>query len=558
MPPLKMRESVQPPEQRRKNECFRPRAMNNFELAKTLFFSGLDNFQHGDYLSAERNFRESLKNIPDRVSTLTNLAGTLIKLNKLSEAKELCLKAISIDENSAESWLNLGLIDKEQFNFSDAEKQFRQAININPDYAEAHNNLGMVLKDLGQLDDAVASIQRAIEINSGFADAHSNLGALFMALGKTNEAERSLDRGMELAPGDARPLATALLYLPYRQDDPRFSQFDSIYARRESLAPDDRIQLNFSVGKAMESIGQYDRAFGAYEEGNRLHYQAHPFDEREDERFLEKSCGLFNADLFMKYAAAADSLPAVQDERVPIFIVGMPRSGTTLIEQILASHPGLFGAGELSAMGELAGKAERGPFDWADCETTLVALRKLGQEYLDRVWELAPGARYITDKMPGNYHFLGWIHLMLPNAKIIHSMRNPVDTCFSCYALKFNRGHEYSYDLEALGKHYLHYRKFMAHWHGVLPPGRILDVCYENVIADTEREAMRILDYLGLPWDPACLRFHENTRAVRTASVAQVRKPIYTTSVARWKHFEKHLLPLIEILKPVCDLPGTT
>ncbi len=525
-------------------------AMDNFESAKTLFFDGLNDLQNGDYLSAEGKFRESLKLVPDRVSTLTNLSAALIRQMKLDEAKEISLRAVSLDKDSAESWLNLGLIAAERSDFSDAMTAFDKALAANPDYAEAHNNKGLVFRDLKQLDDAVASIRRALELDPGYADAHSNLGTMLMNLGRMAEAEASLNRGIELAPGQAKPLTAALMYLPYRQDDPRYYRLDEVYAKRESLPVEDRVRLNFAMGKAMESIGQYDKSFSAYEEGNRLHFQGHPFNEEENDSFLEKSCSLFTADLFIKCAALADSLPAVPDERIPVFIVGMPRSGTTLIEQILSSHADIFGAEELATLGELASQAKFLSLDIADCGPTQIALRELGQEYLDQVWKLAPSARYITDKMPSNYQYLGWLHLMLPNAKIIHAMRDPMDTCLSCHALRFSHGHEYSYDLGTLGRHYLRYRKFMQHWHSVLPPGRILDQRYEDMVADPEHEARRLLDYLGLPWDPACLNFHESKRAVRTSSVTQVRKPIYSTSVARWKHFEKHLGPLLEIIGP--------
>jgi hypothetical protein len=289
----------------------------------------------------------------------------------------------------------------------------------------------------------------------------------------------------------------------------------------------------------------------AYEEGNRLYYQGHHFDESEAEHFLENSCNIFTADLFKKCAALANTLPPIQDEHVPIFIVGMLRSGSTLIEQILASYPSVYGAGELTIFEDIAKRVEILFRNSTNEETSMLALRKLGQEYLDRIRKLAPEARYITDKLPGNYFHLGLIHLMLPNARIIHSMRDPMDTCFSCYALRFTFKNEYSYDLGTLGRQYMRYRKLMKHWHKVLPSGRILDMRYEDIVADTEREAKRMLDYLGLPWDPACLRFHENDRAVRTASVTQVRKPIYSNSVARWKHFEKYLSPLLEIIQPV-------
>ena len=660
--------------------------MNNFELAKTYFLEGLNNFQDGDHLSAEEKFRESLKYVPDRVSTLTNLAATLIVRRELDEAEELSLKAIFIDNNSAESWLNLGVIDYEQLNYSDAIKKFekaicinpryneahihlgntlkdlgqlndaaasyrralelnptyaevhnnlgnalnelgqiddaiasyrraleinpdyaeahnnlgnalktlgricdavacyrraleikydiaevhnnlgnalnqlgniddaissyRQALEINPDYAEAHNNLGNVLKDLGQLDDAESSYCRALEIKHDYALAHSNLGTLYMEQGKLDEAESSLNKGLELAPGDAKTLATALFYIPYQQNDPRFHQLETTYSRRELLPLEERIKLAFAMGKVMEDIGQYDRSFSAYEEGNRLHYQLHPYDDAEDGDFLNDSCNIFTSELFMKSADIINSLPAIQDERVPIFIVGMPRTGSTLIEQILASHPDIYGAGEITTLDLLARKTEGLSLDLPNLKATLLTLRKLGQEYIDQIWKLAPSTRYITDKMISNYRHLGLIQLMLPHAKIIHAKRDPMDTCFSCYALKFSHGHEYSYDLKVLGRAYQRYMKFMQHWDNILPFGQVLGVRYEDIIADHEYEARRILDYLGLPWNTACLRFYESKRTVRTASVTQVRKPIYSSSVARWKHFEKRLGPLLEIIHP--------
>jgi hypothetical protein len=300
----------------------------------------------------------------------------------------------------------------------------------------------------------------------------------------------------------------------------------------------------------MESIGQYETAFDAYAEGNRLFYFRHPFDEATDESYLEQSRRLFTFEVFEEYAALSTNARPVEDARQPIFIVGMPRSGTTLIEQILASHPSVFGAGELTTLGEIAPKAAHLIRASTNPEATLVGLRQLGQQYLDHVWKLAPGVRAITDKLPGNYYLLGLIHLLLPNAKIIHCLREPMDSCFSCYALLFRTGHHYSYDLETLGRHYLRYRKRIEHWESVLPPRRILNARYEDNVADPEREARRMLDHIGLDWDPACLRFYETKRAVSTASVAQVRKPMYSNSVARWKRFEKHLSPLLKTIHP--------
>jgi tetratricopeptide (TPR) repeat protein len=508
----------------------------------------------GQLDDAVASCRQALEIKPEFSQAHYSLGNALQQLGQLDDAIASYHKALEINPDYADVHNNLGNALSNLDRLEEAVACYRRVLEITPNFAEVHSNLGAALQDLGQLESAAESYRRALEIKPDFAGAHSNLGGALMELGKADEAEESLNKAIELAPDDAKSLSTALLYIPYRQDDHRFSQLETVYSKRDSLPMKERITLNFAMGKAMENIGQCDRSFSALEEGNRLHYQAHPFDEAQAEQFLENSCNIFTADLFEKCAFLAGRLPPAHDERVPIFIVGMLRSGSTLIEQILASHPRVYGAGELAIYEEIAKKAEKLFRNSTNEKAPILVLRELGQEYLDRVWKLAPDARYITDKMLGNYQYLGLIHLMLPNAKIIHSMRDPMDTCFSCYAVRFTFKNEYSYDLGTMGRHYLRYKKLMQHWHNVLPPSRILDVRYEDNIADLEREARRMLDYLGLPWDPACLRFYETERTIRTASVAQVRKPIYSNSVSRWKNFEKHLGPLLEIIHPTLVL----
>ena len=246
------------------------------------------------------------------------------------------------------------------------------------------------------------------------------------------------------------------------------------------------------------------------------------------------------------------------DERTPIFVLGMPRSGTTLIEQILASHPAVHGAGELGDLNEVImaapGAATGSPFTDLLRALSMDDIEVLAREYLDRVWQHAPDSRCITDKMPANFFFGGMIYLMFPHARIIHSMRDPMDSCFSCYAKLFNETMSFAYDLETIGRFYARYIRLMRHWHEVLPAGIILDVSYEDVVEDTAKEARRMLEYIGLPWDDACLEFYKSEREVKTASVAQVRQPIYTSSLARWKRFgETHLAPLLAMVEAYRD-----
>jgi hypothetical protein len=231
----------------------------------------------------------------------------------------------------------------------------------------------------------------------------------------------------------------------------------------------------------------------------------------------------------------------------------MPRSGTTLVEQILASHPQVHGAGELTALETILIDqlgARLSPIDRARRLADLSAgdLAAMGGAYISRIRALAPGALRVTDKMPANFRFAGLIRLMLPNARIIHCRRDPVDTCLSCYARKFSRGQPYAYDLRELGLYYRAYDALMAHWRRLLPMDRLIEVRYEQVVGDLEGEARRMIAFLDLAWDDACLTFHRTRRPVRTASVNQVRQPLYRTSVARWRPYEKHLGPLLDAL----------
>lgn len=502
------------------------------------------------YEEARSCYQQAITLSPNNAIAHNNLGNAFNALNQHEDALESFNKAVTLDPDYAEAYYNSALVLQELKRFDEALAGHQKAIALSPKHAEAHLNLGIVLQEFKRLDEAMASYDQAIALKPGYANAYASKGALLIELGKMSDAETVLRKAVELAvPGETGPLTTLLSLRRCQSDDPLLGQLETHYADRESLSLEKQEYLAFSMGKAMENIGEYDKSFSAYEEANRIHRLEYPYDESEDERYLLKARSFFSRELFDKCAALSAGQPLPQDDRVPIFIVGMPRSGTTLIEQVLASHPSLFGAGELPLLAGLAKKVELPPLDSPGWEDAMLALKELGHEYLKQTWSLAPDAQYITDKMPHNFRHLGVIHLMLPNAKIIHAMRDPMDSCFSSFALRFKEGHEYSYDLRTLGRHYQRYRQLMDHWHSVLPAGRILDVRYEDTVADLEGQARRLLEYIGLPWDPACLNFYENKRVVSTASVTQVRKPIYSSSVARWKRFEKHLGPLIEIVR---------
>ena len=328
--------------------CYLKAAEINPNYAEALVNLGNNYLDQGRLDEAMDSYYRALKINPDYAEAYYDLGITLQRLGRLNESEAMYRRALQINPNYIKAHNNLGLTLHDSGRPSEAEISFLNALQINPGYVEAHNNLGNALMSMNRLDEAEASFRRAIEANPSLADTHSNLGSLLMDLGRMDEAEIFLSKAIELAPGESKPLVTALSYIPYHQDDLRFSQLEAIYSRRESLPLDDRIKLNFAMGKSMENICQYDRSFVAYEEGNRLHYQSHPFDEAEQRRFVENSCRIFTPELLNECAALAETLAPVQDERVPIFIVGMLRSGSTLIEQILCQPPGYFRGGRTS------------------------------------------------------------------------------------------------------------------------------------------------------------------------------------------------------------------
>jgi hypothetical protein len=329
--------------------------------------------------------------------------------------------------------------------------------------------------------------------------------------------------------------------------DPHIGIMDQLLKDSASVGDEQRIGLHFALSKAYADFDDYENAARHMVEGNALKRRRLQYDERESLDELRRAEEVFTHELMQRCAGLGNS------SATPIFIVGMPRSGTTLIEQILASHESVFGADELIYFSEEVTKLS-GAFG-SSCKypafvpiMTAEGLHRLGDEYLGAIHAIAPTAARITDKMPSNFRFVGLIHLALPNARVIHACRNPIDTCLSCYSILFSDGQAFTYDLRELGRLYKGYDRLMRHWHSVLPKGIMIDVQYEELVNDFENVARRILAHCGLEWSPACLEFQKTRRPVRTASAIQVRQPIYSTAVGRWRQYAKMLEPLLEEL----------
>jgi tetratricopeptide (TPR) repeat protein len=496
---------------------------------------------------AIQHYRQALALRPNYAEAFSNLASALAVQNRHQEAIENCAKALALAPANAEAHMNLanslGAVERPQ----EALAHYQKAAAIDPANAEAYARTAFMLFHLGRIGEAIAHCEQALAIDPDHGDALRNLGVALRALGRVDEAIGRFENAIAAAPGDAAGLYYVLATSKRMSaGDSHFSAMQHLAGRMKSLNAEDQIGLHFALGKACADIGDHQQSFQHLLQGNAL--KRHEFVEHDEARLLARFArieAVFSAELFN------DKRTAGNPSSVPVFIIGMPRSGTSLVEQILASHPGVFGAGERYELGDLAqaiAGAEGAEFPEAVAAMPGEALDALGTSYLDAIGPLAPAATRITDKMPGNFFHAGLIHLALPNARIIHTCRDPRDTAMSCFSTLFAMGHPHTYDLAELGRYIRAYENLMAHWRRVLPEGAMLEVQYETLVGDLETEAKRIVAYCGLEWDDACLSFHKTKRPVRTASVIQVRQPIYNSSVGRWQPYEKELQPFLRAL----------
>ncbi len=521
---------------------------------------------------------------PAYAEAYSNLGVTLQDLCRSEEAVIALRRAIELKPDYAEASNNLGIALTDLGRYAEAQAAFQRALELKPDYAHAHNNLSVVWQTLGRLHEAATACRRAIELEPDYASAHNNLGTALKDLGRNEEALAAYDRAASLRmPGFESPWVNkALLLMEMGQmgqaaraseqalsvnprsgcawhmrselkefvpDDPDIDSMQALLATADvqGLRMRERIDLEFALGKAWMDAGDPERAFLHLNEGNRRRRAILSYDGEATSRWLASVAQVITPALMRRFEGASDA------SEVPVFVVGMPRSGTSLVEQILASHPEIHGAGELSLLQEIVDgiprlSPERLGYPQGLVTLPPTSLSSLGRAYLQRVASLAPGRRRIVDKMPANFRFAGLIHMMLPNARIIHCRRDAVDTCLSCYAKNFRSGLGFCFDQRELGRFYRDYEALMAHWRGLLPPERFTEVVYEDIVDDLEGEARRLISFCGMPWNEACLSFHRTRRPVHTVSARQVRQPLYRGSVGRWRGYVSQLRPLLDAL----------
>jgi tetratricopeptide (TPR) repeat protein len=405
-------------------------------------------------------FTAAVQSEPDNALYHRNLGELCRRLGKFDQAI-LCAKAAAkLDQKDAEPNYNLGLVYTDLGDITKAIAAYRKAVKINPKHGLAWNNLGTALEQQGNKKAALSAYEKAVAINPIHAEAQNNQGAIYSEMGKLDEARASFNAAIAAKPDFVEAHYNLSSLKTYTPDDPHLAMLEQVFARRDSLTIEARIRYAFAISKALDDIGRYDQAFAAYEEGNRLQHSILPVDEANADALVEAIQRIFTKEFFEKRKKWVGE---VDKNRVPIFIVGMPRSGTTLLEQILSTHGSVYGAGELVDLNNViqaaTGAINAEPFANHVIHLTEENIREIGNQYLEKVWKLSPKSHFITDKMPANFFYAGLIASVFPNARIIHMQRHPIDTCLSIYFQNFYGMGPYANDLDDLAHYYQQYRQ---------------------------------------------------------------------------------------------------
>jgi len=505
---------------------------------------GLIHLRLGDCEAAVTLLDRALAENPDHLTALNNRGNALLDLQRFEEALADYDRVLVFQPSLAQAHYNRGNALSRLERFDAALAAYDRTLLLHPAYAEAWHNRGNVLRALQRPNEALASYDRALALKPDTPDFLNDKGLVLSEIGRLKEAEEGFEKAIRLQP--ARPIFYAHLasIRKFRSGDAFLEAMQSLSGQTTTFPQEERTALHFALGKALADSGDHDNAFGHFIEGNGLKRAINGYDEALALDIIARTQKAFTAAVI---AAGAQSGDPSQE---PIFILGMPRSGSTLIEQTLASHPLVHGAGEINDFARAAAQVA-GPAASPELLAHLSEqqVHRIGRDYGARLKKMAPQASRITDKMLDNFRLIGLIHMALPNARILHTRRDPLDICVSCFSKLFEKNNlPFTYDLAELGRYYRAYEGLMEHWRRVLPQNVMLDLQYEEIIADFEGKAREILAFCGLDWDPRCLAFHETERPVRTASQTQVREPLFKSSVGRWRVYEKHLGPLLDAL----------
>ena len=493
--------------------------------------------------------QDLLKRNPDEVNAMRLLAKVAMAAGRWRRAENVLYKALQVAPTFDDARLELARVLKEQDRVEEAVDRTSEVVERSPRHAPAWYLHASMLAIVGRYEDALTAYERAIELRAYNPPAYIGMGHLLKTLGRQAEGIAAYRTAIEQRP-DFAEVYWSLANLKTFRFTPEEVRVMETYVADDQLNEDARVHFLFTLGKACEDQREFERSFDYYQQACEMQRMRIAYDPVETQLLHERIRSVFSAEFMASRAGQGCDDPA------PIFIVGLPGSGSTLIEQILASHSQVEGTAELPDVGRVISGLSRRE-DAKTYPETVVGMDAedwwaAGESYLLRTERHRSGLPYFTDKMPNNFASIGMIQLMLPNAKIIDARRHPLDSSFGSFKQHFALGQAFSYDLEELGEFYLEYRAMMRHWHRVLP-GKVLELRYEDMVADQLNQTRRLLDFCGLPWEESCLRFHETERAVRTASSEQVRQPIYSSSINHWRHFRRQLQPLIDLLGDELD-----
>ena len=495
---------------------------------------------------AIEHYERALELEPNSAHALDNYGALLQKSGQRAAAIKLHERAIAVAPQMAQAYHNLGNALLMQKQPEAAIEQLKRAVELRPQFAEAWNCLGAAHHAIGKVDAAIEHLQNAVNINPNYAEAHANLGNALRDDGQMREAIDAFERAAELQPRDGRFRRLLIEARGNKASAAEVGYLERLL-QEDAISVDDRIQLHFGLGHAYDTEEDIDRAFMHFRDGNALARSLITYDEVGHLQEMQLLMRLFNKTLVQALSGYGDP------SDMPIFIFGMPRSGTTLVEQILAGHPQVCAGGEIGAMVDIMHhfpKIEADPSDVvAFREAFIMQLRNLGARYVGLLRTVSPAAARVTDKWPWTFKFIGLVHLILPNARLIHVRRSAADTCLSCFCTLFSDNLPYMYDQAEIGRYYSAYQAMMGFWRDALPAGRILELDYELLIDDFETQARRLVEHCGLDWDPACLEFWNVRRPVRTASSVAVRQPLQRRSRGRAEAYSAHLGPLLTVLE---------
>ncbi len=508
-----------------------------------------EHHKEGRFDEAERLYREIIRANPKNVDAIRLLGRVALSARRHDDAERLFRRAIRLAPDFTGAMADLARLCKEQNRFDEAIGYCEKVAGMEPGNPQAHLQLAGTLAPAALTYRAIDAYEKALELRPNFAAARLGLGHVLKTVGRQEEAIEAYRECIRLRPDSGESYWSLANLKTYRLSDADIAEMEK-RLKSTGLTHQSRVNFLFAMAKALEDRGDYERAWDYYVEGNRAQRMEEKYDPVATEVVNDSIIEVFDRELLERNAGVGNPDPS------PIFVIGLPRSGSTLIEQILASHSQVEGTSELPYAGRVAMSLNRNRADGVNYPEAVRELsgehfHALGQDYLDlAAMHRTEGKPRFIDKMPNNFPAVGFLHLVLPNAKIIDARRHPLDSCLGCFRQLFAKGQTFTYDLADIGEYFLEYQRMMDHWHEVLP-GRVLTVQYEELVNDVESQVRRLLEYCELPFEENCLNFHETERPVRTASSEQVRQPIHSRSVGFWQNYADKLDELKAVLEPV-------